>query len=162
VSTAIIVRLIVLLFAALATGAMVGNWIGLARAMARLSSASAYAEVHQASTQTFDPYMPIVVWGALLGGVALTALSPGLSSTPGQLAVAGFFCYATVIAISLPTGVRMNQLIARWSIESPPEDWALIRARWIRFHILRTLISVPGLACYLLSGLLEGPLTSPI
>jgi hypothetical protein len=160
--TAITVRFIVLLFAALATGALVANWIGLARAMGRLSSPSAYAEFHQASTETFDPYIPIVVWGALLGGVALTALSPGLSSTPGQLAVAGFFCYAAVIAISLPTGVRMNQRIARWSIESPPDDWAHIRARWIRFHILRTLISVPGLACYLLSGLLQASLTSPM
>ena len=130
--------------------------------MARLPSASAYTEFHQVSTQTFDPYMPIVVWGALLGGVALAVLSAGLSSTPGQLAVAGFFCYAAVIAISLPTSVRMDQLIAHWSIESPPDDWALIRARWIRFHILRTLFSVPGLACYLLSCLLEGPLNRPI
>ena len=88
--TATIVRLIALLFAALATGALVVNWFGLARAMARLPSASAYTEFHQASTQTFDPYMPIVIWGALLGGVALTVLSAGLSSAPGQLAVAGF------------------------------------------------------------------------
>ena len=159
--TATIVRLIALLFAALATGALVVNWFGLARAMARLPSASGYTEFHQASTQTFDPYVPIVTWGALLGGVALTVLSAGLSSAPGQLAVAGFLCYAAVIAISLSTGVRMNQLIAGWSIESPPDDWALIRARWIRFHILRTLFSVPGLACYLLSCLLEGPLTRP-
>ena len=74
----------------------------------------------------------------------------------------GHAILAAVIAISLPTGVRMNQLIAHWSIENPPDDWARIRARWIRFHILRTLFSVPGLACYLLSCLLEGPLNRPI
>ena len=39
--TAIVVRLIVSLFAALATGGLMVNWIGLSRAMARLSSASA-------------------------------------------------------------------------------------------------------------------------
>jgi hypothetical protein len=154
VFAAIVVRLIVLLFAALATGALMVNWIGLSRAMARLSSASAYTEFHQASTRTFDPYMPIVVWGAVVGGVALAALSPGLTSTSGQLAVAGVICYAAVIAISLPTGVRMNKLIACWSVESPPADWALIRARWIRFHIFRTLFSVPGLVAYLLSSML--------
>ena len=98
----------------------------------------------------------------VLHGLPSGAASDHADGAPGQLAVACFFCYAAVIAISLLTGVRMNQVIARWSIESPPDDWALIRARWIRFHILRTLISVPGLACYLLSGLLEGPLTSPI
>jgi hypothetical protein len=153
--TGIVARLIVLLFAALATGGLMVNWVGLSRAMARLSSASAYTEFHQASTQTFDPYMPIVVWGALLGGVVLAALSPGLSSISSQLAVAGIFCYAAVIAISLPTGVKINKLIACWSVQSPPEDWAMVRARWIRFHILRTLFSVPGLGAYLLSGMLS-------
>jgi len=37
--------LIVLLFAALATGGLVVNWIGLGRAMSRLS-VSAYVEFH--------------------------------------------------------------------------------------------------------------------
>jgi hypothetical protein len=125
--------------------------------MARLSSASVYTEFHQASTQTFDPYMPTVVWGALLGGVALATLLPGPTSTAGGLAAAGVvWCYAAVMAISLLTGVRINRLIAGWSIDHPPADWALVRARWIRFHILRTLISIPALIAYLLSGILGG------
>ncbi|HYZ40925.1 MAG TPA: anthrone oxygenase family protein, partial [Stellaceae bacterium] len=136
------------------TGGLMANWIGLARAMARLPSASAYTEFHQTSTRTYDPYMPIVVWGAFLGGVALAVFSSGLSSASGQLAVAGFFCYAAVIAISLATGVRIDKLIANWSAHAPPEEWAPIRARWIRFHIVRTLFSVLGLVTYLLSGML--------
>lgn len=76
---ALIIRLTVLMLAALATGGLMVNWIGLARAMARLSSASGYTEFHQATNQTFDPYMPIVVVGALLGGILLLALSPELT-----------------------------------------------------------------------------------
>ena len=148
----IIIRLAAVLVASLATGALMVNWIGLARAMARLSR-SAYVEFHQASTQTFDPYMPVVVFGAIFSGVALAAVSPGLHTASGALALAGAFCYAAVIAISLATGVRINKSIAGWRIESPPENWATIRARWIRFHILRTLISVPALVCYNLSVL---------
>jgi hypothetical protein len=49
--------LIVLLFAALATGGLVVNWIGLGRAMSRLS-VSAYVELHQHTNRAFDPYMP--------------------------------------------------------------------------------------------------------
>ncbi len=156
--TLTVVRLIALSLAALATGGLMVNWIGLARAMARLSSASAYTEFHQASNETFDPYMPIVVWGALVGGVALAALSPGLASTSGQFALFGAFCYAAVMAVSLLTNVRINKSVARWSIQRPPEDWALVRARWIRFHILRTLVSVPALMLYLLSSMLAGRL----
>jgi hypothetical protein len=143
-----------MLLAALATGGLMVNWIGLARAMAQVSSASAYTEFHQATNRTFDPYMPIVVFGALFGGIALAVVSSGVNSASGQLAILGAVCYAVVLAIALSTNVRINKLIAGWSIESPPDNWRTIRAGWIRYHVLRTLVSVPGLICCILSGLL--------
>ena len=141
--------LIVLLFAALATGGLMVNWIGLGRAMLR-TSVSAYVEFHQHTNHTFDPYMPIVVVGALAGGIAL-AVRYGIHSTSGQLAAAGAVGYALVLIITLPTNLRMNHQIASWSIQNPPREWAQIRARWIRFHVIRTLFSVPAFAVYLLA-----------
>jgi uncharacterized membrane protein len=141
--------LIVLFFAALATGGLLVNWIGLGRAMSRLS-ASAYVEFHQHTNRTFVPYMPIVVMGALAGGGAL-AVMYGVDSIPGQLAATGAVCYALVIVISVSTDVRINHQIAAWSIQNPPRDWAQTRARWIRFHVIRTLCSVPAFAIYLLA-----------
>lgn len=152
----ILIRLVALLLAALATGGLMVNWIGLTRAMARISSAAAYTEFHQATNRTFEPYMPIVVFGAILGGVALVAVSPGVHSATGQLAITGAVGYAAVIAISLSTNVPTNKAIAGWSMQSPPDNWEAVRAGWIRWHILRTLVSVPALVCYLLSGLLAG------
>jgi uncharacterized membrane protein len=142
-------------FAALATGGLIVNWIGLGRAMARLSSASAYIELHQATNRTFDPYMPIVVAGALLGGIVLAIVSPGIRSAPGLLAIAGVLGYIAVLAVGLPTCVRINKIVARWSIENPPDNWRLVRARWIHFHTLRTLFAIPALAAYILSSLLS-------
>ena len=143
--------LIVLLFAALATGGLIVNWIGLGRAMSRLS-VSAYIEFHQHTNRTFDPYMPMVVVGALAGGVAL-AVMYGVHSIPGQLAAAGAVCYALVIIIGVLTCVRINHQIASWSIQNPPPEWAQMRARWLRFHVIRTLFSVPALAVYLLAAM---------
>jgi uncharacterized membrane protein len=140
--------LIVLFFAALATGGLIVNWIGLGRAMSRLS-VSAYVEFHQHTNRTFNPYMPIVVIGALAGGVAL-AVMYGVHTKPGQLAAAGAVCYALVIVIAR-TDVRINHQIASWSIQNPPREWAQMRARWIRFHVIRTLFSVPAFAVYLLA-----------
>ena len=145
-----VLQLIVVFFAALATGGLMVNWIGLGRAMSRLS-VSTYVEFHQATNHTFDPYMPIVIVGAVLGGIVLAILSPGIDSLSGELAIAGSVCYAAVIAIGLPTCVRINKQVARWSVQSPPDDWTLIRASWVRFHIIRTLFSLPALACYILA-----------
>ena len=46
--------LIVLLFAALATGGLIVNWIGLGRAMSRLS-VSAYVEFHKHTITLSSP-----------------------------------------------------------------------------------------------------------
>ena len=151
----IVLPTVVLFLAALATGGLMVNWIGLSRAMNRMSSSSAYTEFHQATNETFETYMPIVMLGSVFGGVALAALS-GIHSVSGGLAIAGALCYAAVIAITLPTNVRINKLIAGWSVQAPPEDWSLVRTRWIRFHILRTLISVPAFISYALAVLLGG------
>jgi uncharacterized membrane protein len=145
--------LIVLLFAALATGGLLVNWTGLGRAMSRLS-VSSYVEFHQHTNRTFDPYMPIVVIGALAGGVALAVIY-GVNSISGQLVAAGAVCYALVIIIGVPTCVRINHQIASWSIQNPPREWAQIRARWIRFHIIRTLFSIPAFAGYILATVLN-------
>jgi hypothetical protein len=142
---------IVLLLAALATGGLLVNWIGLARAMSRLS-VSAYVEFHQQTNRTFNPYMPIVVNGSIAGGLALV-VTYGIHSISGKLAAVGAICYALVLIIALTTDVRINRQVATWSIQNPPRDWAETRARWIRFHIIRTLFSVPGFVAYVLAGL---------
>ena len=149
-----VLQVAVVVFAALATGGLMVNWIGLGRAMARLSG-STYVEFHQATNHTFDPYMPIVVVGALLGGIVLAILSPGIHSLSGELAIAGSLCYIAVLAIALSTNVQTNKQIARWSVQSPPHDWSHVRDSWIRFHVVRTLVSLPGLACYILACLVS-------
>jgi GMC oxidoreductase/Domain of unknown function (DUF1772) len=85
-------------------------------------------------------------------GVAL-AVMYGVHSIPGQLAAAGAACYALVIIIGLPTCVRINHQIARWSIQNPPSEWAQTRARWLRFHVIRTLCSVPAFVVYVLAAM---------
>ena len=139
-----ILRVMTLFIAALATGALMVNWVGLARAMLRLSSASAYVGLHQATNRTFDPYMPTVVIGALLGGVVLAALSPGLRSPSGQLAVLGALCYAAVMMTSLSTNVRINRQVARWSASNwPIRDSETGRCGGIKLTGEIRLIDVP-------------------
>jgi hypothetical protein len=149
-----VLRLVIVFFAALSTGGLIVNWIGLGRAMSRVS-ASTYVEFHQATNHTFDPYVPIVIVSALFGGVVLAIFSQAIHSLSGELAIAGSACYVVVLAIGLPTSVRINKQIAHWLVQSPPANWAPVRAKWVRFHIFRTLFSLPGLACYVLACLVS-------
>lgn len=151
-----VVRLVALLLAALMTGALMVNWIGLARAMSQMSSAAAYTEFHQATNRTFDPYMPSIGFGAIVGGIALAAFFSGGHSASGWLAIGGTICYVLAIAICLSTNVPINKAFAGWSIQSPPDNWKDVREEWIRWHIFRILVSIPALLCYLLGVLLAG------
>jgi uncharacterized membrane protein len=83
----------------------------------------------------------------------LAIFARGIHSLSGELAIAGAVCYAAIIAITLPTDLRINNQIARWSVQSLPNDWTLIRASWVRFHIIRTLFSLPAFAFYILACL---------
>ena len=148
-----VLQLVVVFFAALATGGLMVNWIGLGRAMSRLS-VSTYVEFHQATNHTFDPYMPIVVVGALLGGIVLAILSPGIHCSPVNWPLPDLSVMSQSWRLPCPD-VRINKQIARWSVQSPPGDWAPIRARRVRFHIVRTLFSLPGLACYVFACLVS-------
>jgi uncharacterized membrane protein len=47
--------------------------------------------------------------------------------------------------------LTLTKQIADWSIQNPPSEWAQMRARWLRFHVIRTLFSVPALAIYVLA-----------
>jgi hypothetical protein len=78
-----VLQVAVVVFAALATGGLMVNWIGLGRAMSRLS-VSTYVEFHQATNRTFDPYMPIVVVGALLGSIVLAFFFKGCIRSPAN------------------------------------------------------------------------------
>ena len=149
-----VLQLAAVFLAGLATGGLMVNWIGLGRAMARLS-ASTYVEFHQATNHTFDPYMPVVVVGAMLSGIALAVPASGIHSLTGTLAIVGAICYAGVLAVALSVNVPINRQIEHWAVQKPPDDWAQIRARWVRFHMVRTLFSIPGLACYILACLVR-------
>ena len=93
--------------------------------MAQLSP-STYVELYQSTNRTFDPYMPVVVVGAIVGGVVL-AVASGIHTTFGQLSAFGAVCYATVIAITVPTNLRINKQVARYLQEGAQRLQVLMR-----------------------------------
>ena len=69
-------------------------------------------------TARSNPYMPIMVVGALLSGIVLALLSPGIDSLAGELATAESLCYVAVLVIALSG--RADQQTNRALVRSEP------------------------------------------
>jgi hypothetical protein len=44
--------------------------------------------------------------------------------------------------------VPIDNEIKRWTVDTMPADWQVQRFTWKRFHALRTLTSIMGLAAF--------------
>jgi anthrone oxygenase-like protein len=62
------------------------------------------------------------------------------------LALVALLAVAAVIAITLAVEVPIDNQIRVWTVETLPTDWEAIRSRWANFHLIRTFLSVFGLA----------------
>jgi len=57
------------------------------------------------------------------------------------------------LLITVMIEVPIDNQIKRWTVSTIPSDWELLRARWDKFHTLRTFTSIASL-CLLVWGTL--------
>jgi len=62
------------------------------------------------------------------------------------LTLCGLALSIVALAITLIVNVPIDNQIKQWTIQTLPSDWQTIRDRWEFYHILRTFISLIGLA----------------
>lgn len=67
-----------------------------------------------------------------------------------------------VITLIITVGVEVpiDNQIKTWTPERLPSNWADIRARWDRFHALRTLTSVLSFVCLAVGVVTDGGVTA--
>ena len=51
------------------------------------------------------------------------------------------------LVITLSVNVPIDAAIARWTFETLPTDWTVVRDRWQAYHTARTLASLAGFGC---------------
>lgn len=145
-----------LLIAGLAAGGFVFMNSVVARALCTLGGPS-YVESHQALVPTASPYMVVLTVLSTATTVAVT-LVLAFESVPGgaAAAAAGTLLAIGVIAISVGVNVPINKLVCEWAPDAPPANWAAVRARWTRFHAIRTNMSLVAFACSLAAAAIGG------
>jgi uncharacterized membrane protein len=74
------------------------------------------------------------------------------TSTRNLWFIAGLITYLLgTFMITMRIHIPMNNEIARWSPDSPPEDWQEIRTRWARWNHVRAVSSAISFVFYLAS-----------
>jgi uncharacterized membrane protein len=61
-------------------------------------------------------------------------------------AIAAVLMIAALI-VTVRVEVPINRAIASWNVTAPPANWAAIRGRWLRFHLIRTCCGTIAFLC---------------
>lgn len=138
------------LFVALVAGAAFAIWFDYdPKAM----SPAFYTEKMQHAIRIFTIPLPTIV----ILGVIFTGLSAFLDRAERPnfyLLLAATACIMAVALITRFGNIPINNEILKWSISSPPSNWADLAQKWWHFQTIRTVLAIAALA-FLISATLK-------
>jgi uncharacterized membrane protein len=143
------IRFADVLLTALLVGTIFGVWLGF---NPMSLSPTTYVEQQQHAIRALNTVMPMLGATCILLTAALAVLSKGEPQTR-YLLVACVVCQLAAGLITNFFNQPINAIVMTWSAQAPPSNWAELRDTWWRWHILRTLAGLAGLALLLLATL---------
>jgi uncharacterized membrane protein len=99
----------------------------------------------QHAIRVFTIPLPTVVVLGLLFTIAATFLARSERSN-FYLLIAATICIAAVALITRFGNIPINNQILKWTIDSPPSNWAELAQTWWRLQTLRTVLAIGALA----------------
>lgn len=126
----------------LVAGLMLGT--GMSGYTARSLPEVSWVLRFQAEDRLFAKAMPPMFLATLVLQVAACALTRGGSRL---LFGAAAVLMAGVLVVTVTQEVPLNQIFQSWTAGSAPADWAELRDRWLRNHLVRTVMGAVALVC---------------
>jgi uncharacterized membrane protein len=99
----------------------------------------------------FGRVMPFWMPGSTLLNLLLLLPFEHLNESAWTFAAGAFAIQVFAVVFSLVGPVPINNRIAKWTLESLPEDWQVQEHRWDQYHWLRTCGLVVAFALLVLS-----------
>ena len=134
-----------LFFTGIFAGLMFTFMLVIQRMLATLS-ASEYTQIMQGLIHGADnpPVVPAIVMVAVVAPlVALFQLRHNRQTLVFRLTLIAWIIFvAGVLIVTVGFNAPINEIIVKWSSQSPPADWMQIRDRWNALNIIRTPASV--------------------
>jgi hypothetical protein len=146
-------QFISIMLLALVTGVFWGTWLGLSRSMASLTPET-FLEVGHTMIGNLGTIMAILMPAAILAVLPVLYLLYRGRSRALYPTLAGFALFIIALLITLIVEVPIDNQIEGWTVTSLPANWQQLRDRWELFHVIRSWVSVLGLALLLGGALL--------
>ena len=136
----------------LVTGVFWGTWLGLSRSMTSLSKET-FLEVAHAMIGNLGTIMAILMPAAILTTLPVLYLLYRRRSRMFYPTLAGFALFVVALLITLGVEVPLDMEFERWTASTLPANWQVLRDRWEWWHVIRSWVSVAGLALLLVGAL---------
>jgi uncharacterized membrane protein len=140
------------LLAALLVGALFGVWLLFNPAGL---DASRYIALQQQGTRALHPALPALGIATMLVTVIAAVLGRDDRTRLGLL-IAAVVCFVAVGVIARFLNQPINGMLNTWSSDAPPVDWTRLRDDWWRWHLVRLVSGLGGLALLVAATLKRG------
>jgi len=135
---------ILLLF--LVAGVFWGTWFSLARSITSITPET-YLAIGQIMIGNLALPMSILMPIALLSTLpVLVLLYRQKAMSAFYLTLCGLALFVIALVITLVVNVPIDNQIKQWTVQTLPPNWEAIRDRWEFYHVVRTFVSLSGLA----------------
>jgi hypothetical protein len=146
-------QFISILLSALVTGVFWGTWLSLSRSIALLTPET-FLTIGHTMIGYLGTVMAILMPAAILATLPVLFLLYRRRSRALYPTLVGFSFFAIALVVTLIVEVPIDNQIEAWTVASLPANWQQLRDRWELFHVIRTWVSVIGLALLILGALL--------
>ncbi len=136
----------------LVTGVFWGTWLGLSRSMTSLSTET-FLEVAHAMIGNLGTIMAILMPVAMLSTLPVLYLLSQRRPKAFYATLGGLMLFVVALLITLLVEVPLDIQFAQWTAATLPADWQQLREQWEFWHVIRSWVSVAGLALMLTGAL---------
>ena len=133
-----VVRFVFLLLLGLLVGTMFGIWAGFNPLGL---SATAYVEQQQNAIRSLNTLLPLMGAACIVLAVWLAVVAKNERRTR-LLLVAAVVCLLVAAVVTRSCNQPINAVVITWNAQSPPPQWAQLRAEWWQWHIVRTVAAI--------------------
>jgi uncharacterized membrane protein len=146
-----IVALINVLVSAFVGGMYWGPWLAMTISLKSFDTKTFLAIVRRLNLN-MAPLMTLLSPLSLLTSIAVLVLSYKQRTT-FYFTLAGFIFFLAALLVTVTMEVPIVKQIVTWTETTLPENWAQLRDRWGKFHIVRVTAGIIGLTL-LIAGIL--------